>query len=81
MLQYEFDIKFYFRTTNHNATKNISNLMTAEFLADVDRDSKIIIVREGLQLLHNGSGMAYNVSSNFIRNIEKKLIYITTIFL
>lgn len=32
--------------------------MTAEFLADVDRDSKIIIVREGLQLLHNGSGMA-----------------------
>lgn len=38
--------------------------MTAELLADVDKDSKMIIVHEGLQLLHNGSGTAYNCGAS-----------------
>lgn len=71
----------YFRTTNHNATRNMSNLMTAEFLADVDRDSKMIIVNEGLQLLHNGSGKACNCDAS--NNIDGQLfkLKIITIFL
>lgn len=54
-------------TLHENSSKNVSEMLPEDLPSDVDDNMKMVILQEGLELLHNGTGK--RIQNNFNKNI------------